>query len=274
MKELGISWNLSTAYHPQTDGLMERKNQWVEQFLRLISTNQNDWSTMLPLAILVHNNARNLTTGLTPNQLLNGLEPAITPDQTMNSNNPTIAMRIDQLRQQRKQAIAALNEAAKSKAPESNVFKHGQKVWLEAKNLALPYGSVKLAPRRHGPFPITQVISPVTYKLKLPHQWTIHPVFHMSLLTPYNETCEHGKNYSQLPPDLMHDEEQYEVKAIRSHQRQGRGKQLQYLVKWMGYPESNNTWEPTSNLQTLTLLKRYHHQVPVKSIKTVSNQAE
>jgi len=31
-KELGITWNLSTAYHPQTDGLMERKNQWVEHF--------------------------------------------------------------------------------------------------------------------------------------------------------------------------------------------------------------------------------------------------
>ena len=32
-KELGVTWNLSTAYHPQTDGLSERKNQWVEQFL-------------------------------------------------------------------------------------------------------------------------------------------------------------------------------------------------------------------------------------------------
>ena len=32
-KELGITWNLSTAYHPQTDGLTEQKNQWVEQFL-------------------------------------------------------------------------------------------------------------------------------------------------------------------------------------------------------------------------------------------------
>ncbi len=32
-KELGIIWNLSTAYHLQTDGLTEWKNQWVEQFL-------------------------------------------------------------------------------------------------------------------------------------------------------------------------------------------------------------------------------------------------
>ena len=162
-------WNLSTAYHPQTNGLTEWKNQWVEQFLCLISTNQNDWSTMLPLTTLVHNNAQNLTTGLAPNQLLNGLEPTVTPDQSTNSNNPTAELRVDQLRQQRKQATTALNNAANSKSSTTNMFKHGQKVWLKAKNLALPYGSVKLAPRWHRPFPITQVMSPVTYKLMLPH---------------------------------------------------------------------------------------------------------
>ncbi len=56
-KELRITWNLSTAYHPQTNGLTKWKNQWVKQFLCLISTNQDDWSTMLPLTTLVHNNA-------------------------------------------------------------------------------------------------------------------------------------------------------------------------------------------------------------------------
>src|SRR5216683_6624914 len=116
---------------------------------------------MLPLATLVHNNARNSTTGLTLNLLLNGLEPAATPDQSSASDNPAARERVDQLRQRRKQAITALNKTANRNSPAKNVFKHGQKVWLEAKNLALPYGSIKLAPRRHGPFSITQVISPV-----------------------------------------------------------------------------------------------------------------
>ncbi len=92
--------------------------------------------------------------------------------------------------------MKALNMAANSKTPSNNMFKYGQKVWLKAKNLALPYGLVKLAPRCYGPFQITQVISLVMYKLALPHQWTIHPVFHMSLLTPYIKTKEHGENYS------------------------------------------------------------------------------
>jgi hypothetical protein len=97
------------------------------------------------------------------------------------------------------------------------VFHLGQRVWLDAMNLKLPYGSVKLAPKRHGPFQITQVISPVAYRLALPPQWTIYPVFHASLLTPYVETKEHGENYSRPPLDLIEGEEQYEVKAIRSH---------------------------------------------------------
>jgi len=227
---------------------------------------------MLPLATLVHNNAWNSTIGLTPNLLLNGLEPVITPDQTSHSDNPAARSRVDQLRQWRKQATAALNGAANSKTPATDMFKHGQKVWLEAKNLALPYGLVKLALKCHSPFSITQVISPVTYKLALPHQWAIHPVFHASLLTPYSKTKEHGENYARPPPNLVGGTEQYEVEAICSHQRQGRGRQLQYLVKWLGYPESNNTWEPAGHLQTPILLKEYHRRVPVERIKCVADQ--
>ena len=36
--KLGINQNLSTAFHPQTDGLSERKNQWIEQYLRLVTS--------------------------------------------------------------------------------------------------------------------------------------------------------------------------------------------------------------------------------------------
>ena len=90
-------------------------------------------------------------------------------------------------------------------------------MWLDAKNLTLPYGSVKLASRHHGLFQVTQVISLVAYKLALPPQWTIHPMFHASTLTPYVETKEHGENYSRPPLDLIEGEEQYEVEAIRSH---------------------------------------------------------
>ena len=75
----------------------------------------------------------------------------------------------------------------------------GDWVWLKAKHLALPYTSTKLAPKRHGPFQITKEISLVAYQLTLPRAWTIHNIFHSSLLMPYKETLEHGAQF-QHPP--------------------------------------------------------------------------
>src|SRR6266851_8397387 len=160
-KELGIAWNLSTAYHPQTNGLSEWKNQWVEQFLQLVATNQEDWSTALPLATLVHNNLQNATIRTSLNQLLIGLEPPATLSQVEGTSNPLAEQRVRQLREWRILATQALNQAANDHAPTEPHWKKGQEVWLEAKNLSLPYGSVKLAPRRHGPFRIEKAISPV-----------------------------------------------------------------------------------------------------------------
>jgi hypothetical protein len=36
-RRLGINQNLSSVFHPQTDGISERKNQWVEQYLQLVT---------------------------------------------------------------------------------------------------------------------------------------------------------------------------------------------------------------------------------------------
>jgi len=106
------------------------------------------------------------------------------------------------------------------------------------------------------------------YKLELPFQWTIHLVFHASLLTPYIEMIEHRENFSQPPPDLVDNDEQYKVETIWSHQHQGRKRQLQYLIKWLGYPESDNTWEPVENIQAPALIKQYHRCHPLEAIKT------
>ena len=103
-------------------------NQWIEQFLRLISTNQNDWATMLPLATLVHNNSRNSTTQLVPNTLLYGLEPQVTPEQSRGGDNPLAELRVDQLRERRILATKALNQAANSKMPPVSTWEPGQKV--------------------------------------------------------------------------------------------------------------------------------------------------
>ena len=108
----------------------------------------------------------------------------------------------------------------------------------------------KLAPRRHGPFKIIQVMSTVNYRLELPTQWSIHPVFHIDLLTPYKETITHGANYQRPPPDLVDNEEEYEVETILDLRLFGRCKHLQYLVKWKGYPDSDNMWVDKDDIFT------------------------
>ena len=76
--QLGIDQNMSTVFHPQTDGLTERKNQWVEQFLRTITMHQqNDWARWLPLATAVHNRAVNATTKVPPSEVLLGYLPCL-----------------------------------------------------------------------------------------------------------------------------------------------------------------------------------------------------
>ena len=42
---------------------------------------------------------------------------------------------------------------------------------------------------------------------------------------------------------------------------------LQYLIKWQGYPESDNTWEPADQVYALDLLQEYHKCRPLESIK-------
>ena len=132
-------------------------------------------------------------------------------------------------------------------------------VWLESKHLKLCYETKKLAPKREGPFEIEEVLSPLNYRLKLPKQWKIHPVFHTTLLSPYLESNIHGKNFPMPPPDLVSGELEYEVETIVTHRAQGQ--RNLYLVKWKGYPTGNNTWEPEKNLCNANqILKEYKEQ--------------
>jgi len=183
----------------------------------------------------------NSTTGFVPNELLIGWEPPLTAEQGESTNNSTAEEQASKLRNNRVLAIQALNRMANKDTPTTPWWTIGQQVWLDGKNLPLSYGTIKLAPQRYSPFKITKVVSPIAYHLELPTQWNIHPVFHASLLTPYNEMDAHGPNFSHPPPDLIKGENKYEVKTIRQHRRFGRNKKLQYLLKWRGYPESDNT---------------------------------
>ena len=95
-------------------------------------------------------------------------------------------------------------------------YQVGDYVWLDGRNIKTYHPTAKLAPKRHGPFKITRVLSTITYQLELPIKWKLHPVFHVDLLMPYCETDFHGVNYDKPPPDLINGEEEYEVERVVS----------------------------------------------------------
>jgi hypothetical protein len=60
----------------------------------------------------------------------------------------------------------------------------------------------------------------------------------------------HGPNFTRLAPELIDGEEEYSIKKILDSRRFGRRQRLQYLVKWEGYPDSENMWINKDNVFT------------------------
>jgi hypothetical protein len=106
----------------------------------------------------------------------------------------------------------------------------------------------KLAPKYLGPYTISAKISSTSYRLDLPSTLKIHPVFHVSMLKPYQESEEFNREAPPQPIIIPESNEaEYEVEQILD-KRLIRNK-TQYLVKWLGYPLHDATWEPVENLK-------------------------
>ncbi len=216
------------------------------------------WVDWITLATAVHNNRVNVTTGLSPNQILLGYNPILNVEESQGTTNDLVEMRSEAMNQNCRNAIWALNKSSDQSGPPPSQYKSGQQVWLDATHLKLPHQKAKLTPKRLGPFRIIKEVSPVVYQLALPASWRIHDVFHASLLNPYHKTKAHSPNFTHPPPDLIKGEEEYEVERIIAHRTFGRSKRLQYLIKWKGYPKSDNSWEPADQVHAPDLVKCYH----------------
>jgi hypothetical protein len=263
-KALGIQRNLSTAYHPQTDGQTERINQEVETYLRaFINYRQDDWTKWLPMAEFHYNDKTHAATGQTPFMLNYGLHPW-KGDITVDTTNPSVTSflkNLEDVRLEAKASMEANNDMMRNRNSDKQRkpdFLSGDKVWLEATNIHSNRPTRKLDHKRYGPFEIIKPIGDRSYQIKLPETWAIHDVFHSSLLTKFNEPeFDSQKKPTPPPPDIINEEEEYEVEEIRGHRKKGRG--FQYLVHWKGYGSEDDTWLPRSALtNSADILKEYH----------------
>ena len=225
-KELGCLLNynlsLSTAYHPQTDGETKHVNQEIKTYLWIFCrSNPTSWADKIPHIEFTHNHCPHSVTNQSPFYLMMGYEPHALPIVIPETSIPAMEDCLKTLNTAHDKALASHELTCQVMSSRNcrgfKPFEKGDKVWLEAKNLKCSVTNPKFAPKREGPFAITKVLSPITYQLRLPKIWKIHPVFHASLLSSYHKNNIHGPNFPAPPPDLIKGEEEYEIEKILCH---------------------------------------------------------
>ncbi|KAJ3684341.1 hypothetical protein LUZ61_013505 [Rhynchospora tenuis] len=255
MNKIGIQLNMSTAYHPQSDGQTERLNQCLEQYLRCMAfEQQKKWCRWLPLAEYWYNTSFQQSLNTSPFQALYGYPPPLLPlgdiikssDQAVHTFLQDRQKALSQLKDSLSKAQSRMKKYADLKRTE-RTFAVGDWVYLKIH----PYRQTslsgtdhnKLSPRYFGPYEIIEKVGPVAYKLQLPATAQIHPVVHVSLLKK-----QLGKKHvvSSVLPELdvtgnLHIAPS-QILARRLIKRGNVGVP-QIQIKWHGLSGDSVTWE-------------------------------
>ncbi|GJU35293.1 hypothetical protein Tco_1183647 [Tanacetum coccineum] len=193
-KALGTSLDMSTAYHPETDGQSERTIQTLEDMLRACVIDfGKGWINHLPLVEFSYNNSYHASIKAAPFEALYGRKcrspvcwaevgeaQLIGPDLIQETTEKIIQI---------KQRMQAARDRQKSYADlkrKPMEFQVGDRVMLKVS----PWKGVvrfgkrgKLNPRYVGPFKVLERIGSVAYKLELPQELSrVHNTFHVSNL--------------------------------------------------------------------------------------------
>ncbi|GJV70475.1 putative reverse transcriptase domain-containing protein [Tanacetum coccineum] len=193
-KALGTRLDMSTAYHPETDGQSERTIQTLEDMLRACVLDfGKGWDKHLPLVEFSYNNSYHTSIKAAPFEALYGRKCrspicwAEVGDSQL--TGPEIIHETTERIVQIKSHIQAARDRQKSYADVRRKpleFQVGDKVMLKVS----PWKGVirfgkrgKLNPRYIGPFKIIAKVGTVAYRLELPEKLSrVHSTFHVSKL--------------------------------------------------------------------------------------------
>jgi hypothetical protein len=193
MGALGMTRNLSTAFHPETDGQTERVNAIMEQYLWAYCNYQLDnWKQLLPIAEFCYNNTQSETTRVTPFYANYGYHPCFEPDLgNVTAETPEVSEYVTALNNLHAELRAKIAYAQAAHAEQANkicypdpVLELGDRVWLRQKHVKTTRPSGKLDYQLLGPYTILEKVGSRAYKLDLPPSVQLQPVFHISLLEP------------------------------------------------------------------------------------------
>ncbi len=143
MQRLKIKLDMSTAFHPQTDGSTEIANKTIIQILRnWVSTKQDNWAQHLPLVAYAINIFINDTTKMSPFYLRFGRQLKFLPDPYIKTSVPATDEFLDALLAIQYMASKAIIESRSSQETYANrrrqpspEYDPGQLVMLNMKNI-------------------------------------------------------------------------------------------------------------------------------------------
>ncbi len=214
--------NLSTGYHPQTDGQTERANQDVERYLRsYCSYMQDNWSAWLPMAEFADNNAISPSIRQSAFFLNKGFHPRMSFDPDLTEYETTrarieagkaenISEYMEQSLTVAKQVLERARTIMKEQADRHRkemVYKVGDMVFLNSRNITTSRPSEKLDDKILGPFKILAVIG-IVYRLELPSIIKILNVFAPDLLRLDPADPLEGQRNEPPGPIVVKDEDE------------------------------------------------------------------
>ena len=250
-KYWNIKLSMTTSFHPKGDGLVERLNQTLINYLTsYVNENRNDWNNLLSNAMVAYNSKVHTSTGFSPHYLVYGYRMR-NPFRIKSIIKPTNVKPLDEhlkLQQQaHEQALNKLNQANdKMKAQYDQHrrkvnYKIGDLVYLDIENLR-SVGNRKFMNKFIGPFPIIDIVKEGSaVRIKLPFKYKeIHDVINVERLKPAREidsdkfpTQSHNK---RPDPVLVEGQVEYEIEKLVD--RDGD----YYKVRWKGYDETEDQW--------------------------------
>ncbi|GJS71120.1 putative reverse transcriptase domain-containing protein [Tanacetum coccineum] len=192
-KALGTSLDMSTAYHPQTDGQSERTIQTLEDMLRACVIDfGNGWVKHLPLVEFSYNNSYHASIKAAPFEALYGRKcrsPVCWAEVgQVQLTGPELVQETTERIIQIKQRIQTARDRQKSYADlkrKPMEFQVGDKVMLKVS----PWKGVvrfgkrgKLNPRYVGPFKVLKKVGAVATCLSFSRAEKGHNTFHVSIL--------------------------------------------------------------------------------------------
>uniref|UniRef100_A0A803QVK0 Reverse transcriptase n=1 Tax=Cannabis sativa TaxID=3483 RepID=A0A803QVK0_CANSA len=261
-KLLGSQMNISSSYHPQTDGQTERFNGMLEEYLRhFVNANQKNWPQLLDVAQFCFNSQKSSSSNKSPFEVVNGQQPLLphTVDE-YHGRNPRAFNFTKDWKKNTEIAQAYLEKASRRMKKWADQkrrpleFKTGDLVLIKLRPEQLRFRGdkdIRLVRKYEGPVPVISKIGLASYKVELPSWMKIHPVLHVSNLKPYHEDPEDPARNQSTRDDISiqrrSSREPEEILAERTVRVKKRRKE--YLVKWKGLADDEISWEKAEDLQ-------------------------